>query len=214
MKTEVEFEPIEQLFKKQTSKRLLIEAFQLILNKESRLSIIIVFIVCLLPSILISTSSDTINLTSNVVDKINDVMLALFGVIFTGYAFFQALINKEFLIWMLGSEDSNQKNGEEIKKTRLQITNEYFVHVMLLQGFSIFISVFLIITLGAIPEDWCLFKINIINEIIAFCLLQCYLVFNFLIIWELKSFVFNIFLLFNAHAGATVLSLFDDDKEE
>lgn len=216
LKQEVEIESIEQLFKKQTSKQLLIEAFKLILpKKKSWLSFVIVFGVCLLPSILISTSSNTINLTYNVVDKINDVILALFGIIFTGYAFFQALINKKFLIWMLGYENNNlQNNDKKIQKTRLQNTNEYFVQVMLLQGFSIFISVFLIITLGAFSEDWCISKNNLFNEIFAFSLLQCYLVFNFLIIWELKSFVFNIFQLFNAHAGATVLALFDDNQDE
>lgn len=209
---EIDIECLEQLLKNQTSKIVLFQSFHLLKPKKGhRVSFFLIIIACILPAILIGISSDTITLAKEAVEIINQIIIALFGIIFTGYALFQALLNKELLLWML---ECDTDKIQKIKKSRLQITNEYFVQIMLLQGISIFIGLFVGLMLSAVSTDWCLFDNNIINTILAFIALWIYFCFNFLIVWELKSFIFNLFQLFNAHAVSRVLSLLNGDEDQ
>ncbi len=217
-KIEIDIEIIEELLKNQTSKEMLFQSFNFILpNKTNKnyLSFCIIILLSMIPSVLIGFSSDTISLIKSSAEKINEAMIALFGIVFTGYAFFQALINKELLLRMLSSDEGDKDSRKkQVKKSRLQISNEYFVKVMMLQGFSIIISLFLGISLDAIPNNWSLFDNLIMNNSIAFLAIWLYLSFNFLIVWEIKSFVFNVFQLFNAHAGAKVLTMLNGKQNE
>lgn len=47
--------------------------------------------------------TDTIGLTENVLQVVITVMLAFLAVVFTGYAFFQALINDKLLVSMIAT---------------------------------------------------------------------------------------------------------------
>lgn len=209
-KHEIDIENVEQLLVAHSSKSMLIKALSIFL--PNKISFYVIVLLCLLPSILISISIDTISLTLSSIEIINQIIIALLGIVFTGYAFFQALINKELLIWMLGSDES--KSQVKKKKSRLQITNEYFVEIMILQGLSIFVGLFINVSLNAIPNNWYIFDNYIVNNSLAFLMLWIYFSFNFLIVWEIKSFVFNLFQLFNLHAGAKVLSMLEDNDDE
>lgn len=48
----------------------------------------------------------------------------------------------------------------------------------------------------------------------AITLVQLYFVFNANIFLELKSFIFNIFQLFNLHAGTKVIQIITEDDEK
>ncbi len=217
MKRKINVDNVERLFEKKSSKQVMFHALKLLKpSKKNIVSFIIIILIGILPAGLISYSIDTIKMTKAAIEVIGGVVLALFGIAFTGYAFFQALINKELLIWMLEDDKDNKdnKDKDDKSKSRLQNMNEYFAEVMMLQGLSIFISLIVRVILIALPENWAATNFNLLNIIISLIVLSFYFSFNFLTVWELKSFIFNIFQLFNAHAGAKVLSMFKDDNED
>ena len=201
-------ENIEQLMKGKKSSEIIRSSFlQLKPTKETYRSFIFILIISLIPAGLIGFSSETIHMTKSAMEAVIGVILALLGIMFTGYAFFQALINDSLLVWMLG--DAKCKS-----KSMLQETNEYFAEVMMLEGISIFVSLFFIISLGCLPSDWSLPSITKMNNLIASSLIWLYFAFNFLVVWEVKSFIFNLFQLFNAHAAAKALAIFDDAEDK
>ena len=100
----------------------------------------------------------------------------------------------------------------EEEKSKLQETNETFVKCMLLNIVAIIVSLLLRIIISCIPEDFVVFKKLEYNNITAAFLISLYFYFIITIIWEVKSFVFNIFQLFNAYAGTRVLKIFEDDS--
>ena len=100
---------VEKLMKVETSEKRLISAFRIFkLTKQNWKKYLCIIFICGIPACLISISLETISLFLEALDIIKDVILALFGIIFTGYAFFQALVNDELLLNML--EESNIKN--------------------------------------------------------------------------------------------------------
>ncbi|WP_188400436.1 hypothetical protein [Sporomusa sp. GT1] len=198
---------IENLFSKRSSTQIFKSAFKEILPcKGTWFSFTLIIVLIGVPSCVIGFSDKTIEFFIASVEILNNIILALFAVVFTGYAFFQALINKEFLVRLLSNT-----NG---KKSKLQESNEYFANVMMLDVFAIISNAFLLITFKSIPNEFCLFSENWINNILAILLIWIYFSLMFLIIWEMKSFVYNAFQLFNAHAGAKAITLLKDEKEE
>ena len=124
----------------------------------------------------------------DIVESLNAIILALFGIVFTGYALFQALIDNNMLERMLIVK------GE---KTTVQISNEYFLNVMLLDIFCIILNTGLLLLLKVFPIgllNYGNLTVAIISTIALFCL---YFTIQILVIWEMKSFVFNIFQFFN-----------------
>ena len=198
---------VEKLMKVETSEKRLISAFRIFkLTKQNWKKYLCIIFICGIPACFISISLETISLFLEALDIIKDVILALFGIIFTGYAFFQALVNDELLLNML--EESNIKKS----KSKLQETNEFFVELMMLYVVSIMSLVVLRIMISAIPEEFVLWRDSLWNNFIAAFLIELYFVFNAFILWETKSFIFNVFQLFNAHTVARVIELCNGKK--
>lgn len=147
-----------------------------------------------------SKSVDTINIFNDSILIVNDAIVALFAVIFTGYSLFQALIGKNMLLYMV-KEDS--KTDPDM--SYLQESNLYFAKVMMIQFATIILNLFIILILKALPYDWCLVSSNKTNEIFSSVLIAISFNFNFEVLWETKSFIFNVFQLFNMHAMSRVL---------
>lgn len=153
--------------------------------------------------------TDTIVVTEDVFQIIITVMLALLAIVFTGYAFFQALINDKLLISMLMTGDD--------KNNKLSETNDYFAEVMIFQLGCIIFDLIVLVFMVILPKNWALPFNDILNEILAtigiFLLLHC----NIESLWEMKSFIFNVFQLFNLHAYTRVAKILEqqsDKKEE
>lgn len=202
---------VEKIIKLFSARRTSIQAFwdsinELKPNRDNAISFSILIIISLVPAGIIAFSTDTIELFGKAIDSINTIILALFSIVFTGYVFFQALMSKELLKRLLVVSTEN--------KTMLQINNEYFVNIMMLDILAVIINIFLMLIFKSIPNNFYIFKDIYTNNIIAFIGLWTYLSLMILIIWEMKSFVFNVFQLFNAYAGTKALELLDDDEDE
>lgn len=166
----------------------------------------IIFIILeVIAAIFIAEQATTINIVREIVEVLISVMLALLAIVFTGYTIFQALLNDRLLIALV-SDDSDKKN-------KLVETNSYFVEVMMLQIFFLMVNILVIIFLFLLPDDWSLLTNNRINELLATGLILLHLHLNLECIWEMKSFIFNTFQLFNLYAYSRVLNIVNNDKK-
>lgn len=205
-------ENVEKLFDSKSSEKVLFNAlFIFKWNKTSVKTNIIITICCAMPSVILGLSNDTVLLFKDVVGDIMNVLLALFGVVFTGYAFFQALINRQLLIQLLNAETKRKRDGKKISK--LQETNENFVELMMCYIIFIIANLFLKIVVGCINNTFLLYDNIVVSNIIACILLEIYFTNTGIVLWRMISFVYNIFQLFNAHAGAKALAIINEEEE-
>lgn len=209
LKQEIRVEIIEKMFQHTSSREVVYSALKILLPKRKKIKAFIGILgVCAIPAYLISFSSDTVQLFINGVQTINDVILALFGITFTGYALFQALVGKEMLKKML----SNTTNDKKDEKSKLQESNELFVETMMLQLLCIVINLFILIVGECIPNNFRLFEELLWNNVMAGIGIEIYFYVSAITIIEMKSFIYNIFQLFNLHAGARAVEILREKK--
>lgn len=212
MKAEINIDIITRLLETQSSKKIIKSALNVFnVSKKKYKKQGCIYFISLVTAIFVGISCDTKTVMVDSIQTSLDLMLGLFGIVFTGYAFFQALINKELLIRMLANLSENDDEGS---KSKLQETNESFIECMMLNLLSIIVSLLLKIIVSSISDDFLLFEDITVDNMIASILISFYFYFIITIIWEVKSFIFNVFQLFNLHAGTRVLELFKNDETE
>lgn len=212
MKLKIQLDVVEKMFQPTSSNKLLISAIKLLIpEKKQKIRCIFTIIFSVVPSVLIALSNDTIIILLTCVQSINDVILALFGIIFTGYALFQALIGKEMLIRML-ENTVIKKDGSKISK--LQESNELFASTMMLNLICIIVNVMLILILSSVSPEAILFDKLWINNLTAGLGIFLYFYIIFSVLIEMKSFIFNIVELFSFHAGTKMMEIIQEDNEK
>ena len=92
-------------------------------------------------------------------------------------------------------------------KGDLSETNRYFAEVMFFQIGCLIINICIMLFCIAFPEDWCLLYSDAANTILASVVILILLHINFEGIWEMKSFIFNMYQLFNLHALSRITKL-------
>lgn len=205
MKGEIDISVIQRLVTPKSSKKIIFSALKVFkITRKNFRERTILLIFAFIPAVFVGVTSGTQAALSDATQTILDVVLAMFGIVFTGYSFFQALINQELLIRMVENTTKNEK-GEEISK--LQETNESFVECMILVLFSILLSLLLKIIASCIDEKFNLFNQVWKNDVLAVILIYIYFSIIAIVLWEIKSFIFNVFQLFSAYAGTEVLEI-------
>ena len=196
------------------STQMLRAAFELIKIKRESIKRKVIFLIPIsIVCLMLTMSKETISQTESILEMINTVILSLFAVVFTGYALFQALMGDKLLLLLLMTESTNDNDAS----SKLEEANIYFVKVMLLQFFLVMVNLSVRIFLKLIPADWTLFDSIACNERICFVMLLILLYVNMDVIWETKSFIFNVFQLFNLHAFSRTVDILEkesDDKAE
>ncbi len=209
LKQEVEPNIIEKMFQPISSNTILFDTLKMFVPKwKEKGTYIISGMLSIIPAFLAATSPFTVEIFRDLVQMVRDVALAMFGIVFTGYAIFQALIGKEMLIRMLKNTIGEGKQ----EKSRLQETNELFVKTMMMQFVCIITSVVLTLLLICIPNEFTLLKNRYWNELLAFCGMFLFIYISFITLLEIKSFVFNIFQWFNFHAVARLMEMLNDEN--
>ena len=186
-----------------TSFKMLVESFKTILrfDKSNVIHKIIFLIIEVIIAYITSTQTNTIELTFKVCEIIITVIIALLAIVFTGYVFFQALINDKLLIALLNEDDEDSKDHKK-NKGSLVTTNNYLITVMLYYVACIILDMLVLIFTTIIPENWSLPLNNTANVAISFLCIVGLLHLNFEIILETRNVIFNIYQLFNLHAAA------------
>ncbi len=195
---------LEKLLKNEVSEKKLLESFSIFLpTKGNVCEKMVIFCICMVPSYLTSHSYCTVTLFESVCDGMLDVFLTLFGIIFTGFIFFQALLNDELLIMLIKTKAKNEKK----EKSKLEEVNNNFVSLMMLYVIAIIISLVLTLIIPCIPADFTLFSNVAISNFFAWILIQIFYIFSAELIWRVLSFVHNIYQLFNAYAVSRIINL-------
>ena len=202
----MKIENIIKLFDTPSSDIAIKNAFLEIVPKNKREFMIdcIILLLSMFIAYIISIRTCTVSISKEIVGDLNAVVLAIFAIVFTGYTLFQALADESVLMRMTSCE----KN----EKTYLQISNDYFLNVMLLNIVAILCNVIALLFLKIIPKDFILFSVNNVNEIISCILLTAYLFYQLKVIIEIKSFIFNIYQFFNISAGSKIYNMIENGK--
>lgn len=208
---EIKEDNVEKLLKPLSSNQILRAALKMLFpRRKSKGRFIVVFALSIIPAYLMATSENTVSVYKEVVQLLTDITLSLFGVVFTGYALFQALIGKEMLVRMINASSLDN----ESEKSKLQESNELFVKTMMLQLICIAIGVVMSLILACMPCDYILFDNTILNEVIAGGGMFAHFFISLAALLEVKSFIFNIFQLFNFHAATRVMELLKESQDE
>ena len=156
-------------------------------------------------SFLIAFSPEVVSITKSLFEIINGVILALMAIVFTGYAFFQALLSDSLFVFLLKDK---KDNGE----SKLEESNNYYAQVMMTHFICIFLNILIIIFSYIVPRQWGITDSSRVNGYICAFMLVVFFHVNGEAIWETKSFIFNVFQLFNAHAATRFMEMFKKEK--
>ena len=154
----------EKLREKTSSSEVFRNALRKILypNKKNIIRKIIFLFIEIMIGTIIACQMDTIELTRQVIDVFITILLALIAIVFTGYAFFQALVNDKMLVALL-SVDSEEGN--------LIGSNKYFTEVMIFQVGCLLLDMLIMIFMITLPQYWNLFNNAYLNVVLSIILL-------------------------------------------
>ncbi len=193
---------------KKNSTKVFLSIQEILWIKKENVARKIVFIAIeLLASFLIAFSPEVVSITKNVFEITNTIILALMAIVFTGYVFFQALLSDSLLLLLLKNK---KKNGE----SKLEESNNYYAQIMMIFFTCIFLNMLTIIFSSIVPKNWGITSSSQANSYICVVILLLITHINGEAIWETKSFIFNVFQLFNAHAATRFMEIIKDEKKE
>ncbi len=205
-------EALEEMLVDSKSEVLLKKSFGIFrISRENILSRVVILILSMVISFVIGYLN-TIEILNKVIPVILDAILAVFGIVFTGYAFFQALLSKEHLSVLIEVVQVDKKNSKG--QNTLYKSNWNFVQLMMQFLISIFATLLLQIVLSCMPTEFCLFENMCLNVILASFLIMIYVFHLMVIMWRMISFVFNIYQLFNSYAVTKYLSYIKHGNDE
>ena len=103
---------IEKLLHFEPSEKIFVCAIKgLKAKKEDLCQRRIMRIICLILGLTVGLNYDTVRIYQDSVEFITSILLAFFGIIFTGYSLLQAFMNKNMLIQLL-KDEKKEDNGE------------------------------------------------------------------------------------------------------
>lgn len=208
----IHFDTLENMMKSVSSNQLAKRAFRLLLPKKNEFfRYLITILLSLGIAIVLAFIPKTVDYLKNAATVIQSAILAVYAIVFTGYALFQALLGRTMLKKLLKVQGGIETN----KTSKLQELNESFIDSMMLDIVCIIINVVMLIVLPLIPEDWLLIPDNLFfDEIIVSVLIFLYLYLSFTTLFDVKSFVGNIAGCFNLYAISRVTEMLDKKEVE
>lgn len=211
MKVEkLNIENIEKLLHFEPSEKIFIRAIKgLRAKKEDIHQRWIIRIICLILGLIVGFNHDTVRIYQDSVEFSTDMLLAFFGIIFTGYSLLQAFMNKKMLIQLL-IDEKKEDNGET--KSRLQDINENFTYLMTNILAYIIGSLVIRTIITCMPDDFCVFSNATINSFCAAILIIIYYDFTGIILCRIVSFLTSIYHLFNIYAVTRLTEILDEEK--
>lgn len=206
-----QMEALEEMLADTKSEVLLKRSFRMFkVNRKNMRSRIVMGLLSAVLAFWISMA-DTVMILGDVTAIILDTALAIFGIVFTGYALFQALLTGQLVSVLM--EDVNQ-DAEKIQTNTLHKANWNFVQLMMQFLVAIFVTLILKIILSCMPTDFGVFRQWQPNVILSAVLIFIYFYHLVVILWRMVSFIFNIYQLFNSYAVSKYLSFVKQKEEE
>lgn len=208
-----QLESVLLMAKEKKSETLLKESFSIFFdfNKNNIISRIIILFISIGFALRISII-DTVIVMRDIASVMLDIAIAVFGIVFTGYTLFQAVLDREIIsIFMKDIRKTKKKNEN---RNILHDTNWSFVQLMLQFAVMMFVNILLKISLTIVPDDFQVFGSEIINVAMAFILLFVYFYQAMIILWRIIGFLHNIYEIFNAYAVSEYVEILKEDNLE
>lgn len=199
---------ITNFAKNVSSDQLLLRSLKVLKpRKDEAVTYIAAIGISVIISWIFSFNIDSVSYFKSASSVLLTVILALFAVVFTGYALFQALLGKKMLSILLRVGENGKIEEKNSHISMLQTLNESFSNNLMLNYLCIILNLLITIIESAVPDDWCISTNIILCNWISFVLITCYLYLNFMAIFDVKSFIGNIVKAFYLFAGTEVEEL-------
>lgn len=203
MTNDIQEKNIDDLLSKEDSVKLEYEAFAEIKpTKKNRILFIVVIALSMLLAFVLAFRVNTQEKFSFIVDKLLEIDMTFIAVIFGAYALFQAMISDDFLGIL-------SKSLGTIKGS-----NKSFLNLILLYLYAVIINFVLTVGIECLSEDFLLFPNEDIDSWISFVFIVIYLIFNLLIILEIKNFALNLYRMFNVYNAYKITNIVSEEKED
>lgn len=203
---------IEKLLQFEPSEKILIRAIKgLRVERKNLNQRWVIRIICLLLGLMVGLNYNTVRIYQDSVETITNILLAFFGIIFTGYSLLQAFMNKNMLMQLLIDE---KKESDKETKSRLQDINENFTYLMIVILIHIIASLIISIIISCTSDDFCVLPNIMMNNFCAALLISIYYHFTGIILWRIVSFLTSVHHLFNIYAVTRLTEIIEDSKTE
>ena len=158
-------------------------------------------------AIRISFFMDTLSVFAEIIDKMIDIEIAIFGCVFTVYTILLAFFSDDFMK-RLAEIKVNQK------ESYLQGAINYFRSVLFLWFLNISITAFGYFFTKSFDKSWCLVDDITINNIMSTGLLFLFFSFSFRVFFELKSTIYSLIILFRSSIAYRFLEYKKSDMHD
>ena len=158
-------------------------------------------------AIRISFFMDTLSVFAEIIDKMIDIEIAIFGCVFTVYTILLAFFSDDFMK-RLAEIKVNQK------ESYLQGAINYFGSVLFLWFLNISITAFGYFFTKSFDKSWCLVDDITINNIMSTGLLFLCFSFSFRVFFELKSTIYSLIILFRSSIAYRFLEYKKSDMHD
>lgn len=173
--------------------------------KGSRWQWYISFIIGLSIAFAIGFSQETVILFDDAVNIFNNLFVAFIAMEMGAYALFQALLSKKLILEL-------HNIGKKLDRNMLDDSNSSFLGMILLFWFGIIINVVIIIILKIIPDNWLVSNNMLVNNILASLLMTLYFCFCLRVLFEVRNFAINLYMVFTASNKTDLLEALEEDK--
>ncbi|HBB28300.1 MAG TPA: hypothetical protein DC000_03450 [Clostridiales bacterium] len=200
---------IQQLRTKDEPKEIIARAINEVFSfKSNKILKSIAILISLILSYLIDKSNNTCNLIRDFTIDFNVLLIAIFGILFTGYSIFQALLDERIIVSLLTVSESDDSEVSFLKRT-----NEYFSNTMLTMFSTILINLCISIFLKIDIFTNIIYNTNNYKYIFLHIAYILILIINFFCFIEVKSFIFNIFNIFNLQCANKAYQYMENEME-
>lgn len=202
-----------------TSTKLVIESFKDLLpvNKKNWenhwLKFLIFFLLSGTIAFFVVNSKYTVKKCIEIIETSNNVELALLGIVFTAFAFFQAILSDKVLESLFVAK--RNKKSETMSKcgdTLFIEVHKGFYFLIINYVVNVFVNCLLLFFLNSCGNKWVLFLNITLDNFLCWFLVMLYLYITLLVVFEIKYFIFNLFSLFNLSTIIRTVNMIKKNK--
>lgn len=182
---------VNEFFKNEKAAHIMLLSLKEILpNTNNWFAFLVSLTVASISSIAMGWESNTVEHFAEIVSKLLDIELSVFGCVLAVYSIILAFLNQDFMRCLL---KQRFENTSILKKYV-----SYYESILFLYFIGLCITGVYMLILSFIPKEFVLTNNNIMNNILASGIIFIYMLYSVRIFYELKSMIFNTIMLFRA----------------
>lgn len=199
---------LRELAGERNFKKVFIRSMHCLFIKNNNYGYLVFIQILLIPIIIIQViGNNTFNSVYFMINLFFDLIVALFGVFFTGYAIFQAFMSKRLIITLLSN------NGD--KRSLFNEYNLFFFSMCILYLTIALLDVIILLYLDNYYDIKLIINLNhLFNDFIKFILLNIIIGIHIFAFVEIKSLIFNIYQSFNTIALIAGLDELNNKRDD